>query len=83
MNGPKYRLALEALQAAHDACFKDQTRDVLGMSHGPFSGVNRVLGLVSEMELHEKQLEEKYKLAVRRIEHLESEIAALKGQSRP
>lgn len=25
-------------------------RPVLGMSHGPFSGVNEVLGIVSELE---------------------------------
>lgn len=38
------------LQAAHDACFKAPDRDILGMSHGPFSGVNEVLGLIAEMD---------------------------------
>lgn len=45
-----YKKALDALQAAHDACFKAPDRDVLGMSHGPFSGVNVALGIVDDLE---------------------------------
>lgn len=44
------RRARELLQAAHDACFKALDRDILGMSSGPFSGVNEVLGLIAEMD---------------------------------
>lgn len=47
---PHYDRALKALQAAHDACFKHPERDVLGMSHGPFSGVNETLGIIAELE---------------------------------
>ena len=47
---PYYTRALQALQAAHDACLKHPERPVLGMSHGPFSGVNEVLGIVDELE---------------------------------
>lgn len=47
---PYYDRACKALQAAHDACMGHPGRDVLGMSHGPFSGVNEALGIVSELE---------------------------------
>lgn len=47
---PYYDKALKALQEAHNACFKHPERDVLGMSHGPFSGVNETLGIVTELE---------------------------------
>lgn len=47
---PYYDKALAALQAAHDACYGHPSRDVLGMSHGPFSGVNVALGIVAELE---------------------------------
>lgn len=53
---PHYDRAWKALQAAHDACFKHPERDVLGMSHGPFSGVNEVLGIVSMLEEENKRL---------------------------
>jgi hypothetical protein len=45
-----YRRASEALDAAYKACFNHPDRPPLGMSHGPFSGVNEVLGMVSELE---------------------------------
>lgn len=44
------RRARDLLQAAHDACFKAPHRDILGMSSGPFSGVNEVLGLIAGMD---------------------------------
>jgi hypothetical protein len=47
---PHYGRALAALQGAHDACTKHPGRDVLGMSHGPFSGVNVALGIVAMLE---------------------------------
>jgi hypothetical protein len=47
---PKYDQALRALQDAHDACFNHPGRDVLGMSHGPFSGVNEALGIITLLE---------------------------------
>jgi hypothetical protein len=49
-SGPLYDKAWTALQAAHDVCFKHPDRDVLGMSNGPFSGVNEVLGIISLLE---------------------------------
>jgi hypothetical protein len=49
-SGPNYDKALAALQAAHDACFKDCSRPVNGMSHGPFSGVNVALGIICLLE---------------------------------
>jgi len=53
---PNYTQALEALQAAHDACVRDERRDVLGMSHGPFSGVNVALGIVARLEAENSRL---------------------------
>lgn len=47
---PSYDKALLALSEAHTACFKHEDRDVLGMSHGPFSGVNKALGIVLSLE---------------------------------
>ena len=47
---PYYARSLQALQEAHDACFGHPERPVLGMSRGPFSGVNEVLGIVGELE---------------------------------
>ncbi len=47
---PLYTKALAALSAAHQACFDHPDRDVLGMSHGPFSGVNEALGIISLLE---------------------------------
>lgn len=47
---PYYSKAATALQAAHDACFKASDRDALGMSAGPFSGVNIALGIVASLE---------------------------------
>lgn len=56
MNRPQYQAALVALQQAHDACFQHPERDVLGMSHGPFSGVNVALGIVTLLEEENQQL---------------------------
>ena len=50
MRGPLYIKANEALDAAHKACFDHPNRDVLGMSHGPFSGVNVALGIIARLE---------------------------------
>lgn len=50
MAGPLYNKALEALQSAHAACLNHPDRDVLGMSNGPFSGVNVALGIVARLE---------------------------------
>lgn len=55
-NRPMYDRALKALQSAHDACFKHPERDVLGMSHGPFSGVNEALGIVAMLEEENQSL---------------------------
>jgi hypothetical protein len=37
---PQYDKAWEALKDAHAACFNHPDRGPIGMSHGPFSGVN-------------------------------------------
>jgi hypothetical protein len=52
------------LQDAHAACFKANTA-VLGMSNGPFSGVNEVLGIIAEMD-------DEIQLQRERIKQLES-----------
>tara|TARA_Y100001937_G_C7020474_1_gene285189 strand:+ start:285 stop:494 length:210 start_codon:yes stop_codon:yes gene_type:complete len=53
---PYYNRALAALQAAHDACYRHPDRNVLGMSHGPFSGVNEALGIVATLEEENRRL---------------------------
>jgi hypothetical protein len=53
---PHYDRALKALQAAHDACFNHPERGALGMSHGPFSGVNEALGIIAELEAENRRL---------------------------
>lgn len=53
---PCYNQALEALQGAHKANFDHPDRDVLGMSSGPFSGVNVALGIVDNLERSNKTL---------------------------
>lgn len=58
-SGPQYDRALKALQAAHDACFKHPERPILGMSHGPFSGVNEALEIVALLETENEALRRK------------------------
>lgn len=41
--------AKAALEAAHRACFKHPDRPLLGMSHGPFSGVNEALSIIAQL----------------------------------
>lgn len=53
---PHYEAALAALQAAHDACFKHKDRGAIGMSSGPFSGVNVALGIVDTLERENQRL---------------------------
>lgn len=50
IRGSFYEAALETLNEAHKACLKHPDRPVLGMSHGPFSGVNKALGIVGTLE---------------------------------
>lgn len=47
---PHYDKAWEALKEAYDACFNYADRGAIGMSHGPFSGVNVALGIIAELE---------------------------------
>ncbi len=51
---PYYDKALAALTAAHKACYEawdsDPKRNPLGMSFGPFAGVNIALGIIDELE---------------------------------
>lgn len=49
-NRPIYDRVWKALESAHAACFNHPDRDVLGMSSGPFSGVNETLGVVATLE---------------------------------
>lgn len=58
---PYYDRAHKALEAAHQACFKHPDRDVLGMSRGPFSGVNEALGIVAQLEAENQLLRAKLK----------------------
>lgn len=50
MDRPNYNKASKALQEAFDACYNHPDRDILGMSHGPFSGVNVALGIIASLE---------------------------------
>ncbi len=54
MSRPYYARALEALNRAHDACYRaweqNPNRDAIGMSIMPFGGVNIALGIVDELE---------------------------------
>lgn len=47
---PYYDRAKTALEAAHKACYDHPNRGPIGMSHGPFSGVNEALGIVATLE---------------------------------
>jgi len=53
---PNYDRALAALQSAYDACYKHPERNSLGMSIGPFSGVNVALGIVAMLERENTEL---------------------------
>lgn len=68
---PFYTQALKALEEAHRACFNHPNRDILGMSSGPFSGVNEVLGLFSKIE-------EDRAVLLTRIELLTTEVIELR-----
>ena len=59
MNGPLKTQALALLQDAHYACFNHPGRDILGMSHGPFSGVNRVIEIIGVLERENQRLKMK------------------------
>jgi hypothetical protein len=78
MKRPYYQKALEALQAAHDACLKAPDRDVLGMSYGPFSGVNVALGIISELEAERERL----LFRCRHLERKKLRAAKKKGNER-
>jgi hypothetical protein len=56
MPSENYEKALSALQSAHNACFNHPDRSVLGMSVGPFSGVNVALGVITKLELEITEL---------------------------
>ena len=49
-DSPYYNQAQAALEDAHKACLDHPDRGVLGMSHGPFSGVNIALGIIAHLE---------------------------------
>lgn len=68
---PYYNAALNALQEAHTACFNHPDRGVLGMSSGPFSGVNVALGIVDELESENSYLKGLVKRLQARIKQLE------------
>jgi hypothetical protein len=58
MSQSYYDRALKALQDAHDVCFEKHD-SVLGMSFGPFSGINETLGIVKCLEQEVNILEKK------------------------
>lgn len=76
---PRYNKALTLLNDAHQACFKSPDRDVLGMSHGPFSGVNEVLGMFAGIESDFKCAAAALTLANARIARLEEALASAKA----
>ena len=76
---PLYRRASEALDAAHKACFNHPGRDVLGMSHGPFSGVNVALGIVSGLEHENAVLRTRLRAAVNSHDAMKECVEALKA----
>lgn len=47
--GELVRMARAALEEAHKACFNHPDRRPMGMSHGPFSGVNFALGALASV----------------------------------
>jgi len=59
-NRALYKKALDALNEAHKACFNHPDRPLLGMSHGPFSGVNVALGIIARLEDENDLLRQKY-----------------------
>ncbi len=65
---PMYNAACRALKSAHEACFKHPDRGALGMSYGPFSGVNEALRIVDQLERRVKELE-------RLVKNLEADLA--------
>ncbi len=67
-----YTKALEALENAHKACYGHSDRPLLGMSHGPFSGVNMALGIIAE-------LEDAVGLAQEKIARLEQQLKEKNG----
>lgn len=73
---PLYNRAMAALEAAHKACFKHADRPLLGMSHGPFSGVNEVLGIVAELERENVKLTKKTQKLEAKIRELKAERSA-------
>lgn len=72
---PLYDRAVKALEAAHAVCFNAPDRDILGMSHGPFSGVNEALGIVAQLEEENFRLREER----RRIELALEKASGCKG----
>lgn len=55
---PRVEVARQALYAAHEACRRanDDVGDVIGLSHGPFSGVNVALGMLATLEAENTKL---------------------------
>jgi hypothetical protein len=82
-NRPFYDKALVALEAAHTACYEKHA-DALGMSHGPFSGVNEALGIVASLEEENQRLSSALRLASRQevsVDALTQEIRRVDGSN--
>jgi hypothetical protein len=77
---PMYQRALAALQSAHDACFNAPGRDVLGMSHGAFSGVNVVLGMIAGMEDRVASLRDRERYLLRATRKVQRPKRPIKGR---
>jgi hypothetical protein len=73
-NRPYYSKASQALEAAHRACFNAPGRDILGMSHGPFSGVNVALGIVHVLEEENKRLRMQIKALALRCSNVSEHV---------
>lgn len=69
----QYNQAREALDAAHQACFNHPDRGVVGMSHGPFSGVNEALGIIARLEGFHDHIQAKYAEGFRLVSKAEIE----------
>lgn len=72
------RQAREMLTEAHTACYRANT-STLGMTHGPFSKVNEVLGLIASLETTRHELNERCAYLEKQIERLSAELKEVKG----
>lgn len=83
-NQPKrhyYEKASKALNEAHLACFRHPERPLLGMSHGPFSGVNEALGIIATLDQLRLDLQAKAMSFCIERDQARAELASLKQEA--